>query len=93
MILNLNERFKITGRHLTANIDSTAATVMVPQLLNRCMKKEDVDKLDLVIRFKHPVNEAETFFLGKNKYEIVVDHHRITIHGVVNTSQTKELQR
>ena len=71
------KRFKITGKHLPQPL-TTAATVMAAVALNRCMKQKDVDKLDLVIRFKHHTDEGETFFLGKNKYEIIVDHHRIT---------------
>ena len=64
------KRFKITGKHLPSTL-TTAATVMTAVALNRCMKKEDVDKLDLTIRFKHHTDEGETFFLGKNKYEIL----------------------
>ena len=69
--------FKITGRNLPENL-STAATVMTAVSPDRMMGKKNRDKLDIRIRFKHHTSEGEAIPLGKYKYDVIIDHHRIT---------------
>ena len=69
--------FKITGRNLPDRL-STAATVMTAVSLDRMIGKENRDTLDLTLRFKHHHSEGEAIPHSFNKYEVIVDWHRIT---------------
>tara|TARA_B100000085_G_scaffold68132_1_gene60891 strand:- start:128 stop:535 length:408 start_codon:yes stop_codon:yes gene_type:complete len=42
------------------------------------MGKENRDKLDLRLRFKHHHSEGEAIPYSKYKYDVIIDHHRIT---------------
>ena len=70
-------KFKITGQHLPDRM-TTASTVMTAVSLDRMMGKENRDKLDLRLRFKHHHAEGEAIPYNKYKYDVIVDHHRIT---------------
>ena len=50
-------KFKITGQHLPDRM-TTASTVMTAVSLDRMMGKENRDKLDLRLRFKHHHSEG-----------------------------------
>lgn len=69
-------KFKTTGRNLPKDL-SEAATVMTVVALDRLMETKDINKLDIVIRFRHHSSPGEVFCLSKNKYEIIIDHHQV----------------
>ena len=71
------KKFKITGRNLPSQL-STAATVMTVISLDRMIGEENRAILDVTIRFKHHDAEGEAIRKSKNRYEVIVDHHRIT---------------